>query len=171
LVNGVYHITTGGGGAPEHWPEPGHPNIQRTRRQFHFCDVNIHGNYLDFTVTNNSGGIIDVFSIDYNQTGITGADAKLSDRHFILLEPTPNPFNPVTDIRFILAATTEIELSIFDITGKKVKTLVKNQLQAGEHHYRWSGKDDKGGSLSSGSYIVFLRSENETSAQKIVYLK
>ncbi|NOQ97639.1 MAG: T9SS type A sorting domain-containing protein [Calditrichae bacterium] len=171
LVNGVYHMTTGGGGAPLHWPESGHPNVQKTSFSHHFCEVNIRGNYLDFTAINISGAVIDEFSIDNSQTGIRDAESRISDRHIILLAPAPNPFNPGTDIQFILAASTEIELSIFDITGKKVNTLVRGLLPAGKHQYRWNGTDDRGGSLSSGSYIVFLRSKDETRSQKIVFLK
>jgi flagellar hook assembly protein FlgD len=88
-----------------------------------------------------------------------------------LFAPTPNPFNPGTDIHFILNSPTEIDLSIFNITGKKVNTLVRSPLPAGEHQYQWNGTDDKGGSVSSGSYIVFLRSKNETRSQKIIFLK
>lgn len=171
LVNGVYHMTTGGGGAPLHWPESGHPNVQKTSFSHHFCEVNIRGDSLDFTAINISGTVIDEFSIENSQTGIGDAESRISDRHIILLAPTPNPFNPGTDIHFILATSTEIELSICDITGKKVNTLVRSLLPAGEHQYRWNGTDDRGGSVSSGIYIVFLRSPNETSSQKIVFLK
>lgn len=64
VVNGVHHVTTGGGGAPLYTPDPGYPYIVATSRSYHFCAVEIEGSILEFTALRPDGEIIDAFSID-----------------------------------------------------------------------------------------------------------
>ncbi|MFQ6103046.1 MAG: metallophosphoesterase [Candidatus Glassbacteria bacterium] len=64
VVNGVHHVTTGGGGAPLYTPRPGYPNIVATSKSYHFCMIEIDGNVLNFTAMKPDGEIIDSF-MDY----------------------------------------------------------------------------------------------------------
>ncbi|MBN1495664.1 MAG: metallophosphoesterase family protein [Spirochaetes bacterium] len=63
IYNSVYHITTGGGGAPLHTPESGQPNVVVTDMSNHFCRVEIAGNTLNFYAERPDGTIIDSFNI------------------------------------------------------------------------------------------------------------
>ncbi|UCE07859.1 MAG: T9SS type A sorting domain-containing protein, partial [bacterium] len=69
---------------------------------------------------------------------------------FILYQNYPNPFNPETTIRFELSAQGNVNLTIYDLLGRKVRTLLDREIGAGLHQLKWNGKDDSGQSLSSG---------------------
>ncbi len=68
----------------------------------------------------------------------------------------PNPFNPQTEIRFALPQGARATLAIFDIRGRKVRTLVECDLPAGEHLTVWEGRDDDGRAQPSGVYLAKL---------------
>jgi choice-of-anchor B domain-containing protein len=85
---------------------------------------------------------------------------------FNLEQNYPNPFNPNTKIKFSVADQKQIELRIFDITGKEVSTLVNQQLKAGVYEYDFSAKN-----LTSGVYIYKLTAGDFSSAKKMVLVK
>lgn len=76
----------------------------------------------------------------------------------------PNPFNPETTISFSIPDDSKIELSVFNIKGQKVKSLVKDSFESGTHSVIWNGKDDNNKSVSSGIYFYKLN-VNGTSKQ------
>ncbi len=65
-VNGVQHVTTGGGGAPLYTPNPGYPNVVSTSRSYHFCKVEINHNVLIFKAVKPDGTVIDEFTIRFS---------------------------------------------------------------------------------------------------------
>ena len=84
----------------------------------------------------------------------------------------PNPFRPWTTIRYSVRAETSVDLRIFDVTGRKVRTLVAGERQAGgEYTYTWRGRNDSGGSLPSGVYLVELRAGNVRQTSKVTLLR
>ena len=82
------------------------------------------------------------------------------------LSSFPNPFNPSTTISFSLAQTSEVNVSIFDITGRLVQTLAEERFTAGEHSLLFDGS-----ALSSGIYFARLQAAAITCTQKMVLLK
>jgi len=85
----------------------------------------------------------------------------------ILMQNYPNPFNPVTIINYKLEMTNIIELSLYDILGKKIATLVSGTQVAGHHSIEWDGSD-----FSSGIYFYVLRnSEAEVRTRKMMLLR
>ncbi len=62
VVNGVHHVTTGGGGAPLYQPNPGYPNVVASSKSYHFCTVEIDGNIIEFDAMKPDGEIIDSFT-------------------------------------------------------------------------------------------------------------
>ncbi len=86
-------------------------------------------------------------------------------------ENYPNPFNPKTTIAFDLPATGKVDLTIFDLSGRQVATLVSGELAAGSHHVVWLGRDDDGRQMSSGLYFSRLSFANEVLTRKMVLLK
>ena len=68
----------------------------------------------------------------------------------------PNPFNPNTTIAFELAKHTSIRLTIFDIQGKRIRTLASGGYPAGKHTFTWDAKDDQRQAVSSGIYFYQL---------------
>jgi hypothetical protein len=89
---------------------------------------------------------------------------SLNDNIFspITINNFPNPFNPSTTIEFSIQNDSKIELSIFNIKGQKVKTLINNQMQNGKHSIIWNGDDDNGNSVSSGIYYYKLNLNGKT---------
>jgi hypothetical protein len=83
----------------------------------------------------------------------------------------PNPFNPTTTISFSLPDEQEIELSIYNIKGQKVKQLINGQLTNGQHSMTWNGKDTNDKSVSTGIYFYKLKTENDVLTRKMLMLK
>jgi hypothetical protein len=100
---------------------------------------------------------------------VTGVEHPLAGT--ALLPNVPNPFNPETTIRFTLAGRTPVRLSIFDATGRHVRTLLDGSREAGSHQILWDGRDDRGNSAGSGIYFCRLDAAGRTQARKMVLLK
>ena len=84
----------------------------------------------------------------------------------------PNPFNPTTTISFSLTQISSfVKLSIYNVKGQKIKTLLRNQLSAGTHSVIWDGKDSNDKRVSSGIYFYKLSTENKTLQKKMLLLK
>ena len=86
----------------------------------------------------------------------------------ILLSNYPNPFNPTTTISFSLTAkdAKNAKIEIYNIKGQKIKTLVGEQLDVGEHLVVWDGKDENNNPVSSGIYFYKLNVNGKTEAVK-----
>jgi hypothetical protein len=83
----------------------------------------------------------------------------------------PNPFNPTTSISFTLPAAQRVTLSVFDVNGRLVRTLVDNDLLGGFKQYQWDGTDAAGVEASSGVYFYRLTAGKRTLTRKMVLLK
>ncbi|MBC8367226.1 T9SS type A sorting domain-containing protein [bacterium] len=83
----------------------------------------------------------------------------------------PNPFNPSTTITYALAQGGELQIRIFDLTGRRVATLWDGQQAAGNHELIWNGRDQNGHELSSGVYFLKFTAESYTQSQKLILLK
>ncbi|MCD4828259.1 MAG: C10 family peptidase [Candidatus Cloacimonetes bacterium] len=83
----------------------------------------------------------------------------------------PNPFNPSTSFRFSQAQPGQVSLTIYDVRGRKVRTLVNRHLPSGEHNIAWDGRDDNGAPVSSGIYLFMVKSGKITASGKVVLLK
>lgn len=88
------------------------------------------------------------------------------------LNAFPNPFNPSTEIRFTLLEAGPVNLAVFDIAGRRVRSLYPGTiLEAGEHLAVWDGRDDRGIALSSGLYFLSLQAATHHLNRKLVLLK
>ncbi|MCK4462045.1 MAG: T9SS type A sorting domain-containing protein, partial [candidate division Zixibacteria bacterium] len=83
----------------------------------------------------------------------------------------PNPFNPSTTIRFAVPVQTHVELSIYNILGRHVATLVNTVLSAAEYEVEWSGVDEHGGPVASGVYFYRIAGDTFSETKKMVLLK
>jgi hypothetical protein len=93
-----------------------------------------------------------------------------------LLPNYPNPFNPETWIPYQLAADTDVQLRIYDISGTLVRGLVMGHQQAGYYVNReraayWNGRDENGEWVSSGLYFYQLRAGDYSAVKRMVILK
>jgi hypothetical protein len=76
---------------------------------------------------------------------------------FKLFQNYPNPFNPTTRIEFSLPIAMDVELTVFNILGQQVSTLINDQRSAGNHSVLWNANDLNGMKLSSGIYFYMLK--------------
>jgi immune inhibitor A len=83
----------------------------------------------------------------------------------------PNPFHPTTTISFSLPEEARVELSVFDVQGKLVRTLEDKILPAGFHEAGWNGRDRTGNRVGSGVYFCRLRAGKHTVAKKMILLR
>ena len=106
------------------------------------------------------------YYMPHNMTAIEPANGKLPGE-FKLYANYPNPFNPVTTIRFDVGeASHESTLRIYDISGRNVATLINGQLQSGTYEVKWDARG-----IASGIYISELISGQNRQTQKMVLLK
>lgn len=85
---------------------------------------------------------------------------------------SPNPFNPVTEIRFSLKKAGSTTLDIYNIRGQRVRRLYNHDsLEAGEHTIVWDGTDESGNVLGSGMYLYRIKSGTWTATSKMILLK
>ncbi|HEU4365059.1 MAG TPA: FG-GAP-like repeat-containing protein, partial [Candidatus Krumholzibacteria bacterium] len=89
-----------------------------------------------------------------------------------LAQNYPNPFNPATTIRFELpAGRHRVSLSIYDVTGARVRTLVDGTLPGGAHSATWDGRNNAGSPVGSGVYFYRLSTVGRAETRKMVLLK
>ena len=91
--------------------------------------------------------------------------------HFALAPAFPNPFNGSTQITYTLAAGTPVELRVYNALGQVVRTLLRQQREAGAHQIHWDGKDDQGQALASGTYLLIMRAGAVRQATKMLLLR
>ncbi len=83
----------------------------------------------------------------------------------------PNPFNPVTEIEYSLPASSRVTISINDILGRKVNTLIDEVKPAGQYIASWDGRDTNGNPVASGIYLYSIRTDRFTQTKKMLLLK
>jgi len=88
-----------------------------------------------------------------------------------LYQNYPNPFNPVTQIDFEIPFDAQVSISIFDISGRKIKTLENRRLSTGRHSVQWDGTNQFGKHVSAGVYLCRLETNRFSKTRKIVLLK
>ena len=76
---------------------------------------------------------------------------------FSLVDNYPNPFNPATTIRYALPQAADVELTVYNVVGQPVRTLVAESQSAGRYVVEWDATDDRGYSVSSGMYFYRLQ--------------
>ncbi|MBN2413585.1 T9SS type A sorting domain-containing protein, partial [candidate division KSB1 bacterium] len=83
----------------------------------------------------------------------------------------PNPFNASTTVHFNLKEEGHINIVVYDLLGRKVKTLVEENRSTGAHRVIWDGRDESGMTASSGIYFVRIKTRDTARTFKISYLK
>ncbi len=93
-------------------------------------------------------------------------------REVVTLEQNePNPFNPSTTITYALPQAAEVELTIFDVMGRRVRTLVQQHQQAGRYVVTWDGRNEQGQILSSGMFFYQLRAGSFMQTRKMALVR
>jgi len=101
-----------------------------------------------------------------SSTDIPGETGHVIPEGFQLYQNAPNPFNPTTTIAFDLPSRADVEISIYDLLGRKVEEFDLGMKPAGHHTFEYSA-----GALSSGIYMYRLRAGKISDIRKMVLLK
>lgn len=104
-----------------------------------------------------------------NATSVGDAPAPAAAAR--LLEPRPNPFNPVTSIRFTLGESAPVRLVVYDPAGREVTTLADGRFPAGEFERTWNGRDRSGRPVPSGVFFARFESGKSADTKKIVLVR
>ena len=135
----------------------------------HYADINLTGNYaVMFVCDRNTAG---AFYIDHVTIGDPVGIANAVPTEFQLHQNYPNPFNPTTTIRFDLPTDAMVNLAIYDISGRKIRTLVSEHVNAGYNQVVWNGLDRNGHPVSTGMYIYKLQAGDMIDVKKMTFLK
>jgi hypothetical protein len=112
----------------------------------------------------------DLFVAKYHGTIPSGVVTPPASA-FSGLRNRPNPFNPSTDIEFSLQFDAPVTLSIYDVNGKRVRTLASRHFTRGPHSVPWDGRDAGGELVASGVYFLRLTAGNDSQVLKTVLVK
>ncbi|MBU0742653.1 hypothetical protein KKG45_07015 [bacterium] len=113
---------------------------------------------------------LDYCTIRYDQDPPT-AVLRIAIPAAQLLPPSPNPFNPATEIRFSLDRPAEVALDVYAADGRHVRSLFSGAAPAGDSAVVWRGRDDAGRVVPAGPYLLKLRVGGAFASAKVVLLK
>jgi hypothetical protein len=90
---------------------------------------------------------------------------------FALENAAPNPFNPETTIRFTIPEDGDVSLIVYDVLGRRVRTLVNGKKRADHYEVIWDGSNDQGNTVASGVYFYRLKTASRNASKKMVFVK
>ena len=107
-------------------------------------------------------------------TSVGTAAVDFAPGDFALRQNYPNPFNPTTTIRFTIpreAGTQAVELTVFDLMGRKVRSLVNRALLPGTYAVAWDGLDDRGIPVAAGTYFYRIKAGSFKAVKRMILAK
>jgi hypothetical protein len=107
----------------------------------------------------------------YADASAIAVDDGIPHRLLRIEQNHPNPFNPMTTIRFDLPAAGSVRLAVYDVAGRLIRTLVDGELPPGAHEAAWDGRDSAGRNMGSGSYLAQLEAGGKVEAVKMVLIR
>ncbi len=127
-----------------------------------------------YTIQNNRNPFVDhpeFGALIFDSTSVTAADGAAVPA-FRLLQNAPNPFRDATAIRFDLARRERVQLSVYDITGRRVRTLLRGGvLDPGRHEAVWDGRDDAGSRVGAGLFFCRLDAGARNETRRVVRIR
>ena len=167
--------------SPNGAPMGDHPTVLCSERyQQQYIRGAIRGNKAVFAWSDDRAGIMN------SETAYTGVWGNSVISSYVAIDDPletpsvvpeisgnyPNPFNPSTTIAFALPAGGEVSLSVFNLKGQLVRTILNEaELEAGKHTAIWDGTDSTGRIVSSGVYFCALKTAGKTVSRKMLLTK
>ncbi len=91
--------------------------------------------------------------------------------HYSLSQNHPNPFNPATTIHFELPKRSDVEIIIYDLLGREVRTLVDRRFERGSYSEIWNGRDNKNLPVATGAYFLRMQAGDFVTGRKLLLIK
>ena len=133
--------------------------------------------FFDINSLDRNNAVIEINYIAYDDSNRVIASGRQTldiiaiPDEFALHQNYPNPFNPSTRINYDIPEDGFTEIIIYDLMGREVKTLMKNELSAGYYTLNWGGKNNRGQIVGAGLYFCQLRARGFTKTVKMLLLK
>jgi len=126
-----------------------------------------------------SVGYKDILGLAYEVTGVTSVEGEEDNTvptEFVLSQNYPNPFNPSTSIEFSVPVNSNVTLTIYNLLGQLVTTLVNEEMSAGNYSIIWNGTDKNGLQVTSGVYLYKMKANGNngtpySQTKKMILLK
>ena len=120
----------------------------------------------------NRGWYVDNLVIVDDPSGTSSVGEEYKIPREMNFSAYPNPFNASTNLEFNISRPGKVTLDIFDISGRRVRTLADNEdFSSGEHSLLWDGLSDRGNELPTGIYLAKVTSRGDSHSIRIVLLK
>ena len=115
----------------------------------------------------------DIYAFDPERTVVDVAEEETAPlpTGYSLGQNYPNPFNPSTVIEYSLPRRDQVEITIYNLLGRKVRTLLDQTQDAGQYRVTWNGRDDNGAVVGSGLYLYQVKSGLFSSSKKMLLVK
>ena len=110
-------------------------------------------------------------NVEYHSLQLMGLTSSNVPEQFILYPNYPNPFNPVTTIRYDLSKESFVDITIYDMLGNVVHNLVNTSESPGYKSVQWNARDKQGRAVSAGLYLYTIRAGQYSKTNKMVLLK
>ena len=104
------------------------------------------------------------------ETGVNREEPVLDDK-LLVYQNSPNPFNPLTTVRFSLPETQVVRVDVYAVDGKYITTLINKELIAGPHFVTWNGKDMQGRAVASGTYFYRLEAGTDIETRRMMLVR
>ena len=98
-------------------------------------------------------------------------EEELLPEVFALHNNYPNPFNPITNIRYDIPEVSDVRIDIYNLAGQRVRTLVSREHQPGRYRIKWNATNDFGSPVASGMYIYRIHAKDFVSVKKLLLMK
>lgn len=134
----------------------------------------------EFVSISGATGIVSVEAATFDARAVTEIVSDITDvddpsanlpLQFALHPNYPNPFNPTTTIQYDLPEQARVRITVYNMVGQVVRTLVDRQVSPGQHETIWDGRDDSGRPVSSGLYLYRMTARDFTQSRKMLLLK
>jgi hypothetical protein len=137
-----------------------------------YGDVRLRFRMTTNSSTTRNGIYLDDFTLYWRRAvGIdNGRQTELPVR-FSLQQNYPNPFNANTEISFSIPKSGYVQIDIYDLGGRKLKTIHSGEMEAGSHSLLWDGRNESGDLVGSGIYFYRLKAESGVIVKKMTLLK
>ncbi|TAK53062.1 MAG: T9SS type A sorting domain-containing protein [Bacteroidetes bacterium] len=146
------------------WNSPRHDDVT-----FIISDAQ-QGKLIGETMLNGIGSL-QIKNPGVNKLIVKVIHGSTSPREYALSQNYPNPFNPSTQFKMEIPQLTDIDVSVFDVLGRKIATIANGTKQSGFYTVEWNGVDDNGFSVPTGVYIVRMNAGEFSETRKILLMK
>ena len=110
-------------------------------------------------------------NVEYHSLQLMGVSSSNTPEQFALYPNYPNPFNPVTTIRYDLSKESFVDITIYDMLGNVVHNLVNANKSPGYKSIQWNATNNQGEPVSAGVYLYKIQAGDFVDTKKMILLK